>query len=515
MESHSTEVTAASAKSPKEVESTSLVPEVMLHVESQDLELKTTGLPPTILREILFLFAVCCAQVLAQAGFAQGLAPANIIAQGFSTENPTQISWFSAAYNLTLGTFILIAGRLGDIYGRKCLLVLGYIWLAISSLLAGSSVWSRSIIFFDVCRALQGIGSAICLPNALGILGQVYTSGARKNIAFAIFGACAPNGFLISAVFSTLLAQLSWWPWAYWTTSIVCACLVVFSMLFVPKLPRHPNDGTHTSSKRLEILACCTGVTGLVLLNISWNQAAVAGWGEPYIIVLLLLGIISICGFVWIERTSDADLIIPVKNMPRHAVFVLLILGLGWSSFGEALFYYFQFVQELRHVTPLGTVAQMTPICLSGLLAAMLAGFLLSRVHASFILVFASLAFCAGNVIVATMPVHQSYWKQALWVHVLMPFGMDMSFPAAAVTISNLVPANRQGIAGSLITTVVNYSMSIGFGIAGTVVSQVGTSDQDLLPKIRGAWYAGIGLSGCGVLLAVYFAFEHRKSTSA
>ncbi|KAF2229954.1 hypothetical protein EV356DRAFT_554994, partial [Viridothelium virens] len=55
-------------------------------------------------------------------------------------------------------------------------------------------------------------------------------------MAFAIFGACAPNGFLISAIFSTLLAQLNWWPWAYWTTSIVCTCLSVFSIFFVPKL---------------------------------------------------------------------------------------------------------------------------------------------------------------------------------------------------------------------------------------------------------------------------------------
>lgn len=72
------------------------------------------------------------------------------------------------------------------------------------------------------------------------------------------------------------------------------------------------------------------------------------------------------------------------------------------------------------------------------------------------------LSFCAGNVILATMPVQQSYWIQAFWSVLIMPFGMDLSFPTATVIMSDLVPRSHQGVAASTIAATVNYSISVG-----------------------------------------------------
>ena len=330
-------------------------------------------------------------------------------------------------------------------------------------------------------------------------------------MAFAIFGAAAPNGFLIGAVFSSLIAELAWWPWAYWLTAIVCTFLAGSALAFIPRMPKDHQPEVSLGSKHIDYLGSFFGIAGLVLLNLSWNQAPVVGWSEPYVIVFLILGIMSLCAFFWIEQKAS-DPIIPLRGLSRESVFVLAIIAFGWSSFGIGLFYYFQFVQLLRHSTPLNTVAQISPAAISGLLAAVTTGLLLSRIRISFILVFALVAFTTANVISATLPVQQRYWDQAFWAQIVMPWGMDMSFPTATIILSNLVPREHQGIAGSLVATVVNYSISIGLGIAGTVVSQVGgDQDQDLLREFRGAWYTATGLSGCGVLLAVYYAFESRN----
>lgn len=85
-----------------------------------------------------------------------------------------------------------------------------------------------------------------------------------------------------------------------------------------------------------------------------------------------------------------------------------------------------------------------------------------------------------------------------------------MIFPAAAVIMSDMVPRNQQGIAGSLVATVVNYSIFIGLGIAGTVVSQMDSGADNRMRQFQGVWYAGIGLSGCSVLLALYFTVVHN-----
>lgn len=150
------------------------------------------------IHETAFIAVVCCAQLLTQAGLAQSIAPLHIIGASFGTTDPAQLSWYPAAYSLTVGTFILPAGRLGDIYGHKKIFIIGWLWFCVFSLLCGFSIYVqqaglKGAVFFCVCRAFQGIGPALILPNALAILGRTYEAGNKKNMTFALFGACAPG----------------------------------------------------------------------------------------------------------------------------------------------------------------------------------------------------------------------------------------------------------------------------------------------------------------------------------
>jgi len=86
--------------------------------------------------------------------------------------------------------------------------LIGWIWLAFSALVAGFSFVSGPIMF-SVCRALQGIGPALLLPNAMAIVGRTYPVGLKRNIVFSLFGACGPTGFFFGALFSALIAQLA------------------------------------------------------------------------------------------------------------------------------------------------------------------------------------------------------------------------------------------------------------------------------------------------------------------
>lgn len=159
----------------------------------------------TIPQEIFFITLICSAQLMTQAGLALSITPLHIIGDSFhitSTNNAGTLTWSPAAYSLTVGTFILISGRLGDIYGHKLLFLVGWVWFGLWSLLAGFSAWSSGIIFFDFCRAMQGIGPALLNPNALAIFARMYPPGPRKNMVFSLFGATAPGGFTVGSVFS-------------------------------------------------------------------------------------------------------------------------------------------------------------------------------------------------------------------------------------------------------------------------------------------------------------------------
>jgi MFS family permease len=173
---------------------------------------KTKSLEHTVSlpREVLVVGLISLAQLTTQAGLGQVLSILHIIGDHFGVTDPGVLAWLIAGYSLTVGTFILFSGRLGDLFGWKKMLVLGYVWFALWSMVAGLAWYSNHVLFI-FARVLAGIGPAICMPNGLALLGGLYENGPRKNMAFAVFGACAPGGAILGSAFAALFA-LAWWP---------------------------------------------------------------------------------------------------------------------------------------------------------------------------------------------------------------------------------------------------------------------------------------------------------------
>ncbi|KAB2574441.1 Drug resistance protein [Lasiodiplodia theobromae] len=478
---------------------------------------KPTSLP----REILFVSLLCTSQLLTQAGLSQSIAALHIISRTFGNPSAGQQSWFTAAYSLTVGIFILIAGRIGDVFAaHKRVFVCGYAWFGAWSLVCGFAALARSQVMFDVCRALQGIGPAFVLPNAIAILSRAYEPGRRQEMVFGLFGATAPGGFVIGAVFSSLLAERAWWPWGFWCMAVVCAALAVAGTVVIPKEEVEESaepEGTMEKFgifERLDMAGTVIGLTGLILFNFAWNQGPVVGWQTPYTYIILILGVLVLAVFAFIESRARFPLV-PVRKLSRNVWFVLGCISAGWASFGIWVFYSWQFMELLRGSSPLLASAQFVPVALSGLCAAITTGAVLSRIPPSVVMMIAMLAFTIGSILIATAPVGQTYWAQTFVGFIIIPWGMDMSFPAGTIIMSRKLPREEQGLAASLLNTIINYSISIGLGFAGTVERQVNDGGQNLLAGYRGAFYLGIGLSSLGLTVSVCFAFvqffESRK----
>lgn len=96
--------------------------------------------------------------------------------------------------------------------------------------------------------------------------------------------------------------------------------------------------------------------------------------------------------------------------------------------------------------------------------------------------------FLTGQILLATTPVSQIHWAQTFVSLIVMPWGIDMSFPRGTIILSNGMPREHQGIAGSLINTVVNYSISMSLGIADTIVRQTNNGGSSVLGSYRNAF---------------------------
>ena len=99
-------------------------------------------------------------------------------------------------------------GRLGDVFGHKKIFIFGWLWLSFSSFLVGfASSWGP--IAFNIARGLQGIGPALLVPNAMGLIGHTYPVGDKRAVVLSIFASCGPSGFLTGAMVSSVIAEFA------------------------------------------------------------------------------------------------------------------------------------------------------------------------------------------------------------------------------------------------------------------------------------------------------------------
>jgi hypothetical protein len=167
------------------------------------------------------------------------------------------------------------------------------------------------------------------------------------------------------------------------------------------------------------------GVSGLILVNVAWNNGPLFGWGEPHVYFILIIGILMLVGFAWVETRAISP-ILPVKVMSSAVTYTMILVGIGWGSFGIWIFYAWRFLEEIREYTPLQVSAQYTPALICGLLAAGVTGFMLTHTPVAFTMFISMVAFFIGQLITATQPASQTYWGQMFFAILIMPFGKWM-----------------------------------------------------------------------------------------
>ncbi|KAA8914488.1 major facilitator superfamily domain-containing protein [Sphaerosporella brunnea] len=483
------------------------------------LDVEAAKNSPTVFRnflhEMIFIFVVTSAQLITQCCLGNTVFPIMTIAEGLGVaDHPSSQSWFVASYSCTVGAFVLVTGRLGDLYGRKNLFLIGWAWLGIFNLAAG---FARNHVVFDVMRALSGIGPSVMMPNAAALLAGAWPDSSskhdqnRKMLAFCIFGAIAPGGYILGAAWGSGITETGLqWGWIYWSLAIVCAGLALAAWVVIPNTPGLNGRGQGT----VDYIGSIVGVAGLVFVFVALNGGVDFGWSAPQSPICLVIGVLAIALFCWIE-TKVAHPILPMSIF-QSPTFVAVAISLcaGWMSFGMFQYYNPHFLMEFRHLTPLHVTLQMLPCALIGVVAAVVAIFLLPRVPGYVIFGASMFCFFAGQTLLAFTPVEQSYWAMTFPTTVIICFGPDLSFACSSLIASDKLKPEEQGVAGSFINTIVNYSVAMGLALAGNVESRVNDDGRDRLAGFRGAYYFGMGLGALGMIFtAIFFqgmATKHR-----
>ncbi|CCH60828.1 hypothetical protein TBLA_0D03280 [Henningerozyma blattae CBS 6284] len=492
-------------------------------INSENLQSENKVLSPKYFKnrthEYLFIISCMVSQFMSQAGLTQALSIMNILAEELNAEKSRQ-AWLMASFTLSMGSFILVSGRLGDIYGLKKVLLGGYAILTIWSLICGFSSYSHNDAFFITSRAFQGLGLAFVLPNSLGLIGVIYEPGSmKKNMIIGTLGAMSPIGATLGGLFAGIIGTKDpkQWPWSFYSFGIVSFCNMILSWYSIPN-----NIPTNIYNLSMDWIGAILGIFGLLILNFVFNQAPIVGWQSAYIIVLLVLSFCALVIFVVYEvKYAKTPLIPKAISSNRGMLMILFALFCGWGAFGTWTFYYFSFVLNVRGYTAAWAGGSYFIFIVSGCAIATLCGFMMKKVPPSVILYISMIGFMGGCVMLTVTPIHQSYFQNILGIMFVLPIGIDLSFPAASIILSDALPIQYQGMAGSLVYTITNYSTSICLGMAGSVEAYHNDNGQNILKGYRNAMIFADALAGLGIIVSgIYMVInlitirENSKSTN-
>ena len=365
----------------------------------------------------------------------------------------TDLQWVINAYALTLATFVLNAGSLADLLGRKRVFVAGVILFTAASVLCGAAT---SPLFLIVSRAAQGIGGAILFATSLALLSEEF-HGRERGTAFGIWGATTGAAVAVGPLVGGLLTTYLSWRWIFFVNIPIG---IVTAAISVAKL-RETRDEEHGGIDWVGLVTLSGALFTFVFALLRGNEK---GWTSPLILAMLCVGAALLAAFVLWEWRSPRPML-ELALFSRPAFTGAQITAFSLSSAVFAMFLYLTlYLQNYLGYSALQTGIRFLPITVLSFVCAAASGTLTARVPVRFLLA-GGLTLCAIGLLLLRNITVTSSWTALLPGFILMGAGVGVTNPALASTAIAVVPPSRAGMVSGTNSTF--RQVGIATGIAG------------------------------------------------
>ncbi|MGI8716182.1 MAG: MFS transporter [Solirubrobacteraceae bacterium] len=366
------------------------------------------------------------------------------------------LQWVPGGYLLTYGGFMLLGGRAADLIGRRRVLVSGTIAIGLASLIGGLADSSGMLIG---ARLAQGIGAAMMLPSALSILTTTFVEGRDRNTALGVWGAGGGAASAAGVLFGGLLTEGLGWRWVMFVNP-VAAVLVLGGILRLIE-----GDRRAPRLRGFDVPGAVLASAGMLLLVYALVQAPTVGWGSARTIAELPGGLALLAAFV-VNELRHPNPLAPLS--------IFRINGLGFSDATQliafagfiAMFFLLTlYMQNVLGFSPIQTGAAYLPLCFATGIAAGAASQLLARIGTRPVIVGGSLIAAGGVYWLSRIPVHGSFVSDLLPGMIVLSIGFGPVFVAVTTAANAGVPADKAGLAASLVNASQQLGAALGLAI--------------------------------------------------
>src|SRR5690348_6022732 len=426
--------------------------------------------------------------------------------------SPANLQWVVSAYAILFGGFLLLGGRLGDIFGRRRLFVAGLALFAFASLLCGLSWSEGSLIAF---RGLQGLGGALLAPATLSILMTTFAEGPERNLALGIWGAVSGSGAAAGVLLGGLLTSYLSWSWIFFINVPIGLTVIALAPLALHESRIRPER------RHFDLAGAITVTTGVMLLVYAMTRATQDGWTSTATVGLLAGAAAFLAGFVAVEARSPAPLlplrIFRVRTLAAANATAAVIMAMAFSQFLLLTLY----MQQVLGYSAVETGVAFVAITLTIMIVSNVAQALVTRVGPGPVLVVGLALDAAGLAGFARLPVDGRYFWDLFPAFMVSGVGLALSF--VPVTIAGLAGVRRSdaGVASGLINTSRQVGGALGLAAATTIAAAAtpgasgAATAAGLTHSFHVAFWALAGLGLVGVLIAAAFIVPGAGAAAA
>jgi EmrB/QacA subfamily drug resistance transporter len=385
---------------------------------------------------------------------------------GFSEES---LAWVVNAYLITFGGFLLLGGRLGDLFGHRRLFLAGIALFTVASTVCGLSTSQEMLVG---ARAVQGLGAAVVSAVALSLMMTLFTEPAERAKAMGIFGFVASGGGSIGVLLGGVLTDALNWHWIFLVNVPVGILVVVLTLAVIP------GARIATGAQRLDVGGAVTVTAALMIAVYAIVNGNEVGWLTGRTLGLLGAAAVLLATFIGIEARVRSPLV-PLRLFRLRNIAVSNVVGVLWAGAMFAWFFLSAlYLQLVLGYSPLAVGLAFLPgNLIMGAMSIGLSAKLVMRFGIRPPLTAGLTLAAIGLLLFARAPVDGNFVVDVLPSMILLGLGAGMAFnPVLLAAMSDVEPAEA-----GLASGVVNTSFMMGGALGLAVLASLAASRTDTL----------------------------------
>ena len=382
----------------------------------------------------------------------------------------TDLQWITDAYLLSLASLLIFGGKLGDMFGRRLMFLIGVVGFAATSVGIGLIGTVDGVI---TLRALQGVFGALLMPSTLAIIREAFPPH-KLNSAIGIWGAATGVSVAAGPILGGVLVEHQNWESVFYINVPIALIALAIGVAAVTETR---SGGTH----RLDIAGILTLSGSLFLLVYGLIKAPEWGWLDPQTLAFLMGGALLMGAFILVEHHT-ADPMLPLRLFANRSLSIgtAVVIVNFFALFG-ALFFMTLYLQNLQGWSPVGTGVRTLPLSAAMMVMAPLSGVITERFGPRPAMVTGLVGVAGSLALLSLLEANSGH--NAIWpAFTLLGAGIGLVLTASSDAIVGNAPVDDAGVAGGLQSTSVQLGAVLGTTILGSVLSsRVGATLTDKL----------------------------------